>query len=127
MVSHKAWCGTAAENFSTSNGVVFIATHHSAPAHTHHSAQRAHTCAQITGKFGDEPADLAVVDFLGAAAFASLVLLEIRRRTKRRALMDDGRRRAILLAWNAVLLSHLLGVQLHAGLHLLGIAFSQPS
>ena len=69
---------------------------------------------------------MAVVDFLGAAAFASLVLLEICRRTKRRASTDNGRQRAVLLAWNAVLLSHLLGVQLHAGLHLMGIAFSQP-
>ena len=83
--------------------------------------------AQMVGKCGDEPADLAVVTFLGAAALASLVLLEIRRRTKRRASTDDDRRRALLLACNAVLLSHLLGVQLHAGLHLLGIAFSQPS
>ena len=102
-----------------SHGVVFIATHH--------SAQCTHTHAQMVGKCGDEPADLAAVVFLGVAALASLVLLEIRRRTKRRASMDDDRRRALLLAYNAVLLSHLLGVQLHAGLHLLGIAFSQPS
>ena len=72
----------------------------------------------MVGKFADEPDDLAAVAFLGAVVLASLVLLEIRRRTKRRASTDDGRRRALLLAWNAVLLSHLLGVQLHAGLHL---------
>jgi len=72
----------------------------------------------MVGKCGDEPADLAAVAFLGAAVLASLVLLKIRRRTKRQASTDDGRRRALLLAWNAVLLSHLLGVQLHAGLHL---------
>jgi hypothetical protein len=59
---------------------------------------------------------LVAVIFLGAAVLASLVLLEIRQRTKRRASTDDGRRRALLLAWNAVLLSHLLG-----------IAFLQPS
>ena len=70
----------------------------------------------MVGKCGDEPADLAAVAFLGAAALASLVLLEIRRRTKRRASTDDGRRRALLLAWNTVLLSHLLGVQFHVGL-----------
>ena len=69
---------------------------------------------------------MAAIAFLGAAALISLVLLKIRRRTKRRASTDDGRQRAVLLAWNVVLLSHLLGVQLHAGLHLLGIAFSQP-
>ena len=126
-----SWCGTATEKFSPCLGVVFIATHDSAPAHTHEhtllGTTHTHTRAHIARKFGDEPADLAAVAFLDAAAFASLVLLEIRRRTKRRASMDDGRRRAVLLAWNAVLLSHLLGVQLHAGLHLLGIAFSQPS
>jgi len=110
-----------------SHGVVFIATHHSAPVRTHHSAQCTHTRAQMVGKCGDEPADLAAVVFLGVAALASLVLLEIRRRTKRRASTDDNRRRALLLACNAVLLSHLLGMQLHTGLHLLGIAFSQPS
>ena len=59
---------------------------------------------------------MVAVIFLGAAVLASLVLLEIRRRTERRASTDDGRRRALLLAWNAVLLSHLLG-----------IAFLQPS
>ena len=81
----------------------------------------------MVGKFRDEPVGLAAVAFLSVAALASLVLLEIRRRTKHRASTNDGRRRALLLAWNAVLLSHLLGVQLHTGLHLLGIAFSQPS
>ena len=95
--------------------------------HAHTTRHSAHTHAQMVGKFGDEPDDLAAVAFLGAAVLASLVLLEIHRRTKHRASTDDGRRRALLLAWNAVLLSHLLGVQLHTGLHLLGIAFSQPS
>jgi hypothetical protein len=45
----------------------------------------------MVGKCGDEPADLAAEVFLGVAALASLVLLEIRRRTKRRASTDDGR------------------------------------
>ena len=70
----------------------------------------------MVGKFGDEPVGLAAVAFLSVAALASLVMLEIRRRTKHRASTDDGRRRALLLAWNVVLLSHLLG-----------IAFLQPS
>ena len=52
----------------------------------------------MVGKFGDEPDDLAAVAFLGAAVLASLVLLEIHRRTKHRASTDDGRRRALLLA-----------------------------
>jgi len=73
-----------------SHGVVFIATHH--------SAQCTHTHAQMVGKFGDEPDDLAAVAFLGAAVLASLVLLEIHRRTKHRASTDNGRRRALLLA-----------------------------
>ena len=120
----------ARDSVYVSHGVAFIATHHSAPAHTraHTTWHSAHTRAHAYGrKYGDEPADLVAVIFLGAAVLASLVLLEIRRRTKRRASTDDGRRRALLLAWNAVLLSHLLGMQLHTGLHLLGIAFSQPS
>ena len=40
------------------HGVVFIATHHSAPAHTHtrthHSAHCTHTRAQMVEKCGDE-------------------------------------------------------------------------
>ena len=64
----------------------------------HHSAQRTHTRAQMVGKFADEPDDLAAVAFLGAVVLASLVLLEIHRRIKHRALTDDGRWRALLLA-----------------------------
>ena len=48
-----------------------------------------------------------------------LLLIEMRRRTKRRASTDDGERQS-LLGWISVLLSHLVGVKVHAGLHLLG-------
>jgi len=52
----------------------------------------------MVGKFADEPADLAAIAFLGAVVLASLVLLEIHRRIKHRALTDNGRWRALLLA-----------------------------